>query len=866
MNVEREQRVEALFAEALELEGAAREAWLAERASDEPELVEEVASLLAHHAQGARRFATVEVGVPARIGAYRILRVLGEGGMGVVYLAEQESPRRAVALKVIRPGFGGPSALERFTREAQWLARLRHKGIAQVYESGVAETEVGSQPYFAMEYVEGAPLSQYVARREPSTRERLALLVQICDAVEHAHRRGVIHRDLKPSNVVVDESSGEPQIKVLDFGVARAADDDARATAMRTGVGQVIGTLPYMSPEQASGNPDALDERADVYALGVIGYELLCGRLPLDLAQKPLPQALRMLAEVEPQALARVDPRWRGDLSTIFAKALEKDPARRYATARDLADDIGRFLGDQPIAARPPSSLYVLSKFTRRHRALVVAFAAVLLALTLGLIGTTRQSIRAAEQRDRADREARRVRGVAEFQRSMLSRVRPDLAGREVKLVDVLEATAASLPGELRDDPAVEAGVRQMLGESFDALGLPADAEAQFRAALALCERAFGPTSVEALELRNWLASVLYELGRVDEAEPLARSTLVDAAAEFGPDHMTALVAELILANIVSYRGLDLEAEALARAALERRLRVLGSDHPRTLEAKSALGQFLFQRGRLAEAEPVLREAYEQGVALRGERHRASILQLNRLAQCVRARGASAEAERLFRRAMELGADLLGPDHVDTLTWVNNLAAELEQAKRYDEAEPLYRHVLDVRLHKLGEDHRDTLIVMNNLGLLLLGQRRFDDAEPLLRRSLEIKQRIFGREHRETLSPRFNLGLMHILRGEFERALEPLREAAEIAPCALPPGHWQIGQFVEGYGAALMHSKRLDEAEPVLLQALELLRETLPDTDKRVRAVAERLVDLHRERGEFDAASELARRFDLRVD
>jgi serine/threonine protein kinase/tetratricopeptide (TPR) repeat protein len=866
MDDERERRVEKLFAEALDVEASVRDAWLAERASSEPELVREVASLLAHHAAGVRRFATAEADLPERIGAYRILRLLGEGGMGVVYLAEQESPRRAVALKVIRPGFSGPSAVQRFTHEAQWLARLRHKGIAQIYESGVAETSAGPQPYFAMEYVEGESLSSCVARRAPSTRERLALLVQICDAVEHAHRRGVIHRDLKPSNVLVDESSGELQIKVLDFGVARAADGEVRATALRTGIGQMIGTLPYMSPEQASGDPEELDERADVYALGVIGYELLCGALPLELTDKPLPQALRMLAEVEPASLARVDSRWRGDLSTIFAKALEKNPERRYSTPRDLADDIGRFLAVQPLAARPPSRLYVLSKFTRRHRTLVVALAAVLIALTLGLVGTTRQSVRAAEQRDRADREARRVRAVADFQRSILSRVRPDLAGRDIKLADVLDATAASLPGELEGDPAVEAGVREMLGESFHALGLPAEAEVQFRAALALYERALGRTSLEALETRNWLAAALYDLGRVDEAESLSESVLVDAVAELGADHMTELVAELTLASIASYRGRGVEAESRARTALERRSRVLGDDHVRTLEARSSLGQFLFQQGRLAEAEAVLREAYAQGVALRGERHRSSIVQLNHLAQCARARGALAEAEQLFRRAMDLGTDLLGAEHVDTLTWINNLAAELERAKRYDEAEPLYRHVLDVRLHKLGEEHRDTLIVMNNLGQLLLGQGRYDDAEPLLRRALEVKQRVFGREHGETLAPSFNLGLMYILRGEYERALEPLRAAAENAPCALTPGHWKIGQFVEGYGAALMHCKRLDEAEPVLLRALEHLRDALADSDPRVVAVAQRLVDLYRQRGEPERADEIATRFELSVD
>jgi tetratricopeptide (TPR) repeat protein len=337
-------------------------------------------------------------GAYRHIGNYRIRRLIGQGGMGAVYEAEQENPRRVVALKVIRAGVATPELLKRFAQESQALGRLQHIGIAQVYEAGTADSGSGVQPYFAMEFVRGEVLLEYMTRRKLDPRERMEIVAKVCDAVHHAHQRGIIHRDLKPANILVDEA-GQP--KILDFGVARVTDSDLQATR-QTEVGELIGTLPYMSPEQVSADPDDLDTRSDVYALGIILYESLAGKLPYDLNRKRLPEAMRIIQQEDPIPLSSVQRLYRGDVETIAAKALEKDKARRYASAAELAADIRRYLHHEPIVARPASTIYQLQKFAQRNRALVGGVVAVMLVLLAGAAVSTWQAVRAEHARQLA--------------------------------------------------------------------------------------------------------------------------------------------------------------------------------------------------------------------------------------------------------------------------------------------------------------------------------------------------------------------------------------------------------------------------------------------------------------------------------
>jgi WD40 repeat protein/predicted Ser/Thr protein kinase len=338
---------------------------------------------------------------PARVGHYRVLRYIAEGGMGAVYEAEQDNPRRTVALKVLRPGHASPGLLKRFAHEAQILGRLHHPGIAQVYEAGLADD---GQPFFAMEFIRGLPLDEYAARHRLDLAARLALLARVSDAVQHAHEQGVIHRDLKPANILVEEA-GQP--KVLDFGVARATDADLLTEAGLTRTGQVLGTPNYMSPEQVAADSAAIDRRSDVYALGVILFELAAHQPPYQLEGRAVVEAARIILDHEPPRLGSINPELRGDVETIAAKALEKDPARRYQSAADLAADLRHWLAHEPIRARPPSALYHLRKFARRHKALVGGVVATGLALVLGLVLTALFAIGEARQRRQAEGEKR---------------------------------------------------------------------------------------------------------------------------------------------------------------------------------------------------------------------------------------------------------------------------------------------------------------------------------------------------------------------------------------------------------------------------------------------------------------------------
>jgi eukaryotic-like serine/threonine-protein kinase len=398
-----------LFIEALGLEDSAdRSAYLDRACAGDSALRRRLEALLRAHGKAddfLARAAPEQLAatmpsprLPAQVGRYRVLRLLGEGGMGAVYEAEQDSPRRTVALKVIRPGHVSPGLLKRFAQEAEILGRLHHPGIAQVYDAGVAD----GQPYFAMELIPGLPIDEHVRRGRLDTRARLELMARVCDAIQHAHEKGVIHRDLKPGNILVNHD-GQP--KVLDFGVARVTDE-ARLTTAHTEAGQLVGTLSYMSPEQVAADPAAVDARSDVFTLGVLLFELLAGRLPYSVSTLPLAEVARVIRDEEPARLGSIDTHFRGEIDVVVGKALDKDPARRYPSAAALAADLRRYLNSEPIQARPASMLYRLRKFARRHKAAVGGVVGVVAALLLALVGISLFALREAEQRRLAEERA----------------------------------------------------------------------------------------------------------------------------------------------------------------------------------------------------------------------------------------------------------------------------------------------------------------------------------------------------------------------------------------------------------------------------------------------------------------------------
>jgi serine/threonine protein kinase len=394
------QRIQRLFEQASDLPEGERAEFLSRESPDDPRVIERVEQLLREDkrsneflstpalgptfdlVEAARTRTAGPGGIPDRIGAYRVLSRLGSGTFADVYLSVRDGSEAQVALKVLRPGMD-PKALRYFELESKVLRRLKHPGIARVYEAGTAETPFGNQPYFAMEYIEGGTLASYCNNTGLGVRQRLKILTKICSAVEHAHQKGIVHRDLKPGNILVDRS-GQP--KVLDFGVARLTDSDIQTVTVRTDIGQPMGTVPYMSPEQAAGDPNEVDTRSDVYALGVVMFELLTGRLPYDLVDRPMHEALRIIREQEPLRLSSLDRKYRGDLDTISRRALEKDKAGRYQSAAALSGDIERSLRDEPILARPPTTWYEVTKFYKRNQVLVVSLGFVFFSLLTGLL------------------------------------------------------------------------------------------------------------------------------------------------------------------------------------------------------------------------------------------------------------------------------------------------------------------------------------------------------------------------------------------------------------------------------------------------------------------------------------------------
>ena len=663
--------------------------------------------------------------LPAEIGRYQIIRFLGEGGMGVVYEAVQENPHRTVALKVVKPGLDR-SLLRRFEHESQALARLQHPGIAHIYEAGVADAGLGPQPYFAMEMIHGQPLRDYVRARHLSMRERLMLMVKICQAVDHAHQRGLIHRDLKPGNILVDET-GQP--KILDFGVARVTDNEAQVTR-QTDVGQLVGTLEYMSPEQALADPQGVDTRSDVYSLGVIVYEMLAGRRPYKL-KRQLHEAVQTIREEDPAPLSSVSRDYRGDIETIVAKALEKDKERRYGSAAALGLDIEHYLTDQPIAARPANATYHLRKFARRHKALVAAAVAVFVVLTAGIVVSTEGLVRANRERDRANR-------ITDFMQNMFKVADPaEARGNSITAREILDKASKGIDTGLTGDPEVQAQMLHVMGNVYSGLGLYSPSEMLLRRAVEIRRKVLGPNDADTLDSMNHLSWVIL------------------------------------------YQGRYAEAEKIQRNALERERRVLGENNPQTAYAIDGLASALGFESRYADAEKLYRESLDIEKRIHGEDSREYLIVLGNLGWLLEQEGHLAESEKLLLGAVDLSRRIHRADDPIALNVMTNLSATLMDEGRYAEAEKVQRETLDIQQRILGPEHRSTLASMVTLGSIFAGEAHYDQAEKLYLQTLDIQRRVLGPEHPETAETVYYLGCLAAREGHKDRSLSFLGAAVD---------------------------------------------------------------------------------------
>jgi eukaryotic-like serine/threonine-protein kinase len=787
MEPDRWRRVEEMFFAGLELDAAGRAELLAGADGEDPELAREVAAMLsAHHAgegQGIERFLLAgedvrepadpsEAGSPTRVGAqvgaYRLVELIGRGGMGEVYLAERADGefQQVVAIKLLRAGFDNARAVARFRAEREILARLEHPHIARLLDGGVTGEGL---PFLAMESVRGELITRFCGARKLPIEDRLRLFLDICRAVHFAHRSLVVHRDLKPSNILVSERG---EVKLLDFGIAKLLEEEAGEAATRTGL--LLLTPEYASPEQVRGG--GITTATDVYALGLLLYEILTGKRaqpvedlsPAGIARAVCDQAPELPSAAVPERRAR---RLRGDLDTIVATALHKDPARRYASAERLADDVLRHLEGRPIQARADSFGYRTGKFLRRHRLAAAASATVVAALLVGLLLATSGLVRARRAEAEARREAETARQVSELLIGIFKVSDPGEArGETVTARELLDRGAERVREQLADQPEVQGSLLRTIGHAYSELGLYERAEGIYETDLAVRRSLHGEEHPEVAESLTQLAEVANRRGQFPRAGSLALRALDIQERTPGLEPL-ATARALSAAGIADWQLGNLDS---ARARLERSLamkeKVLGSSHPDLAGMFNNVAILRWQAGDLEGARPLYERALKMLEGLHGERHPTVAATLNNLALVESQAGRLDQARALHERALAIRRVVFAPDHPDIGESLNNLGNVLIHTDELALARSTLEQALAIRERTLGPEHPLVGATLCNLGLVLAKLGDAERARPPLERSVEILSRAHGPDHPEVSAPLQALAALHRLAGDLAAA------------------------------------------------------------------------------------------------
>jgi eukaryotic-like serine/threonine-protein kinase len=887
MQPERRQQIEALFEAALERPSAVRREWLVGVCEADPEMHAAVLRLLNAHerAEGIlegprptltqRPAESVEGAHPPerRIGAYRLEREIGRGGMSIVYLAERDDHqfRQTVAVKLIRRGLDTPDLVRRFCAERQILASLNHPHIARLLDGGTTEDGL---PYLVMEHVPGEPITEYCDRRRLTLAQRLKLFVTVARTVQHAHRNLVVHRDLKPSNILVTEAlragRGEGDVRLLDFGIAKLLDPDASPDAPpQTRPGVRLMTPEYASPEQIDGG--AVTTATDVYGLGLVLYELLCGHHPFaptapgehrrrSRDHEPPRPSSRVAGDAEVARVRHVSPerlrrKLRGDLDRIVLTALRPEPERRYPSAEQLAEDVEHFLQRRPIRARGDSVPYRLGRFAARNRWGVAAAALFVLLLGSYAATVTVKEREVSAALERAGEEAERAEEVTAFLMRLFEAADPSEVGSAAITAPELLERGARRIEEFSDRPAVQAQMLDVIGRTYQYLGQFDRAQPLLERALALRRGLFGTAHASVAESLYHLARLHHGRGQLEHA-----GAFFDQALQIQrrlPGEERPRVARTLggLALVLQDRGEYAGAEALAREALALRRQARGREHAEVADGLHDLAEILRRRGEYAEAEALHREALELRMRLLGEGHPAVARTMDNLAALLQRRGDLSEVESLYRRALGIYRARFGPEHPATATTTSNLGLLMFRMGDLAAADSLYREALAIRRSVLGPEHPDVAL---SLGLLAAVQRRkgnLVDADTLYRQSLAMQRRLLGEEHPD-LGHGMN-GLAMVLRdqGRFAEADSLYRAVLALRLRVLGPEHSSVASTLNDRGVLLREWGRYAEAEPLLLQGLQLRRQTLNEGHLQIEQSLRHLVRLYERWGRPEQAA-----------